>query len=123
MLVPGLALEATPRDDVLLRAEALKLAEDPVWLNLLHYHGVVESGTILSSEFYLSPNGKLDPAAELTATISAYFNPLEGNADQHPRCRFPARYFWLFQRVGLPDYRKPEEICPTLARWALLDKI
>ena len=114
-------LQAAAPDDLIEEAERLDLAEHPTWLQLLHY----EQGqsVILTDDFFLSPEGRSNPKAELAATIKGYFSPWSGTGDEHPRCRFPARYFWLSQHLPLPDYRLREPRCHGLERWALLDRV
>lgn len=80
--------------------EINKLAQDSQWLHLLHYHRVGLLSTFQSQvddpDFFFSDHGHVDPQAELEATLAA----LKQNADG-ARCRFPARYHWLKQK--LPD--------------------
>ena len=67
---------------------------DPQWLALGHYRpqlfGSLES-TIDTPNFFLAPDGKNNPKAELEAT-AALFN--EGR-DIDKMCVFPARYKFL----------------------------
>ena len=71
------------------RAEVLS-SENEAWLSLVHYRpksfGGYES-TVDSETFFLSPEGKTNPQAELEATI-ALFN----SGDDEKKCLFPARY-------------------------------
>ncbi len=98
------------------------LAQDPQWLRLLHARE--GRGEILDAEFYLSPQGRDDPQAELRATLQALSAPwVEGRADQHPRCRFPARYHWLASRLDLPDYQSRDVRCARFEAWAQLDHL
>ncbi len=63
------------------------------WLKLVHYQKKFLStyqGSIDNEHFYLSPEGKNNPQAELNATIRLF----EGQ-DQVQKCRFPARYILL----------------------------
>ncbi len=77
----------------------------------------------MTDDFFLSAEGRSDPKAELAATINGYFAPWGKNSDEHPRCRFPARYFWLSQHLSLPGYDLRQPGCRSLERWALLDKV
>lgn len=78
---------------------------------------------VLSEDFFLSPQGRSDPRAELIATIRAYFTPWGENANEHARCRFPARYFWLSQQLSLPGYNLRETGCQRLEKWAQFDSV
>ncbi len=104
------------------RALALELDADPVWRSLLHYQRTCSG---LESEadgpgFFLAPDGRQDPRAELVADIHAFFGPAAPASDpppEHPQCRFPARYFWLKQRLGLSDKEAPGQACPGFQTW------
>ncbi len=89
-------------------------SQDPTWLRLLQY----EQGesAVLSEDFFLSPTGRHDPEAELYATLAAYTAPWPEDPNNHARCRFPARYFWLFQEL-------PPSQCQNFNQWALLDTV
>lgn len=99
------------------------LATHPVWLKLLHYDRDGKRSEVISPDFFLAPNGAINSAAELEATVRAYFLPWEGETDQHPRCRFPARYFWLAQQINLPGFQLRDSRCRRLERWALFDRV
>ncbi len=117
LLVPA---PAAPADDGYaagLRAEAARqrLSDDRYWDILLHYKKGLFGRTSLVDDrrFFLSPLGKTDPAAELAATIDGFF---EGGLDEKdsPRCRFPARFAWLSDRLEIDASRLPAASCPTL---------
>ncbi len=82
-------------------AQAAPTADDfaysAQWLKLLHYHGSNGSfhGLIDSAEFYVSPDGRNNPKAELQAEIKAF-----STADNTQKCEFPARFEWL-KKQGL----------------------
>lgn len=103
------------------KAHALRLAEQRQWHKLLHYRlGVLGRGFLGGGfeseadgpEFFLSPRGKLDPVAELDATLRAMFLPLEGDPNAHPLCRFPARFMYLREQLGMDVTRLPVQRCP-----------
>jgi hypothetical protein len=98
------------------------VAQSPTWLRLIHYSRARGPGEVVSDDFYLSPNGRTDPLAELKATIAAYQTPWSIDGDVHPRCRYPARYFWLSQQVFLPAYSVRDPRCRRLEKWADLDR-
>ena len=74
--------------------------DEKYWLKLLHF----EKGSSKADgeKFFLSPNGKKNPEAELKATISAFFDPnmKVGWFNYHPQCVFRARYEFL-KEMGL----------------------
>lgn len=122
----GLALglppaSASTTSPVAPDARALALAADPAWADLLHYAPAPLSGRWRSLAddpgFFLAADGARDPAAELAATLAAVRSPARPEApDEHPQCRFPARYHWLKSR--LPDAGPwLDQPCPRLEAW------
>ncbi len=120
VLIPA---HADSVSEILTSAQQLHLADYPTWHKLLHVERGKEQSVVLTDHFFLSPSGRNDPQAELTATINAYFAPWNEDADQDARCRFPARYYWLSQRLNLPDYQLRNERCANLEKWALFDSV
>ena len=114
---------ASPLAEALQVAASLDLARHPTWLKLLHYEGRLPQSVVLTDDFFLSPEGRSNPQAELHATLEAYFLPWQQDTDEHPRCRFPARYYWLSRQLPLPDYALKEPHCRRLSNWALLDRV
>ena len=104
-------------------AARLDLARHPTWLKLLHYEGRLPQSVVLTDDFFFSPEGRSNPQAELHATLEAYFLPWQQDTDEHPRCRFPARYYWLSRQLSLPGYVLKEPRCRRLSNWALLDRV
>ncbi len=106
---------------VISNVQASDIANHPTWLKLLRYTN--KHSVILTDSFFLSPNGKHDPKAELAATIKAYSASWDKNTNDHARCKFPARYFWLSTQIDLPNYKLREPKCKKLVKWALFDKV
>ncbi|MCI5166708.1 MAG: hypothetical protein D3903_11585, partial [Candidatus Electrothrix sp. GM3_4] len=99
-----------------------QLAQHPAWLKLLHFNG--GQSEVLSNDFFLSPEGRHNPEAELRATIDAYSKPWPAdNGDTHARCRFPARYLWLSSQIPLPDYTPQPSQCINLSKWSLPEQV
>ena len=107
----------------LTEAQYEELAQDPTWLKLLHFTRKTHKSEIDSDEFFLSSDGRENPKAELIATFKSYFEPWPENANMHPRCRFPARFFWLSQHISLPDYRLNFPQCSRLKKWVNLKEL
>ena len=118
-----LPAHASPLAEALQVAASLDLAHHPTWLKLLHYEGRLPQSVVLTDDFFLSPEGRSNPQAELHATLEAYFLPWQQDTDEHPRCRFPARYYWLSRQLPLPGYVLNEPQCRRLSDWALLDRV
>ena len=115
LLLPSTAAHA---DDYLagLRAaaHARGLAQAPEWRALLHYHG--NGSEAVTPDFFLASHGAQDPAAELDATLAAFFTPA-ADADASAQCRFVARYRWLKQELGFDPARLAELACPAFDKW------
>ena len=84
-------------------AAAVDFAYSPEWLAVGHYQakGNGYKSTVDSPDFFLSPDGKVNPQAELTATISLF-----AGKNDNSKCLFPSRYK-LLRRVGLTTAKFP----------------
>jgi hypothetical protein len=102
-------------------ASQAKLSEDRNWHVLLHYRKTL-TGDYESEQddpgFFLSPNGKTDPQAELEATLAGFFSEeLVGRSKQPAQCAFIARYHWLKEKLAIDDRRLPPIKCERFDRW------
>jgi hypothetical protein len=99
------------------RSRNMGLAKDPYWLVLLHYKQGFSGLRSLVDDpnFFLSPSGKNDSAAELEATIRAFFQP-PGDEAKHPVCRFVARFFWLKEKLSIDTSKLPVPMCQRFNR-------
>ncbi|MHB2026670.1 MAG: Lnb N-terminal periplasmic domain-containing protein [Elusimicrobiota bacterium] len=100
------------------RARNLHLAQNKNWLNLLHYEPTPlgRHGEISPGPFYLSPQGRKNPEAELAASLAAFFKSAH-DPDLQAQCRFPARYAWLASRLNFNPLKLAPKTCPALSRW------
>ncbi len=102
-------------DSLVATARAKRLVDDRYWQILLHYRpdflGTVRS-LIDDPRFFLAPDGKVNPEAELDATLRGFFQ--EGGGNEAIRCRFPARYDWLREQLGIDERRLPPVTCTEL---------
>jgi len=92
------------------------ISNDPAWQRLLYYDRDAKRSDVVSADYFLSPEGRTDPLKELTATLKAYSAPFSEEGEQHARCRFPARYLWLSQRLVLDDYQVIPPQCVSLKK-------
>jgi hypothetical protein len=94
------------------RALAADLDERPEWRTLVHYkRGLFGDRSLVDDpEFFASPDGKKDPAAELEATIRSFFGPVPEEG-KHPVCRWVARFEWLDSELGFDRDRLPVPVC------------
>ena len=103
-------------------ARTHRLAERPEWHALIHYQPRFLSRGVESQidaeGFFNSPAGKHDPEAELNATLASFFSKASPDAkDEHPQCRFIARYRWLRQELAFDSARLPEQACDAFHAW------
>lgn len=109
--------EAPKVDSLLERAARASLEGDPYWRILLHFKSSFAGDRSLVDDpkFFLAPEGKQDPGAELAATIRALFGEDEDRS-REARCRFPARFAWLREQLGLADEGVPEAGCEAFEK-------
>lgn len=106
-------------EQLIVTANEKELAQTRAWRALLHYKPGVFSDWISQADddnFFLAEDGNDNPEAELSATIRA-MNEAAIVADQHPQCRFPARYRWLKEALNIDDDRLLTVTCPELELW------
>lgn len=78
------------------------LAFSEQWLALGHYRPKMFGGwqsSIDSPNFFIAPNGKNNPEAELKATIDLF----ENGQDTKQKCLFPARYIFIKNNKLIKD--------------------
>jgi hypothetical protein len=85
------------------------------WSLILHYHRGKSRAD--GAHFFLSPQGKTNPLAEMQADIAAFQNPQAqaGWFHYHPQCVFRERYAFL-KAAGLLK-NIPERACPEFDQW------
>ncbi len=99
------------------------LAANPTWKKLLHIPKGESKSEVQSGDFFLSNETPGDPRSELRAALLALQQPWDGPTDLHPRCRFPARYYWLSRHIHLPGYKLRDSRCRELEQWARIDEL
>lgn len=104
-------------DELIARAHAKRLATREQWLRLGHWKagwtGFLDTQAD-GENFFLSPRGETSPAAELDATVRAFFARVPEGApadQQHPICQFPARFAWLAKELAFDRARMPQPGC------------
>ncbi len=104
--------------DIAGKNDIQALAAHKQWHHLLHVRYHPYTFRTLSQNdspaFFLSEQGKVDPAAELQADLEAFLQT-EQAPDSSAQCRFPARYHWLKQQ--LPDAGFIDQPCPEFEEW------
>jgi hypothetical protein len=107
--------------ELVRHATEVGLAEERTWHMLLHYRRNIFGGYTSEADdpgFFLSPDGKTDPQAELNATLAHLFSPeLVGRSRQPAQCAFIARYTWLKDRLSIDDGRLSPLPCERFHNW------
>jgi hypothetical protein len=122
LLVPTYSAHASPPDysnELVSKADSLKLDEDPYWRILLHYRPRWFGGyksEIDAKDFFNAPDGRTQPRAELEATIRRFFEPVP-TSSQPAQCLFIDRYQWLKSKLGFDPKRLPEQPCTEFNDW------
>lgn len=102
-------------DALTMRADQLMLDQSPEWLGLLHFRDNPRLSEISPGPFFLSPDGRTDPRAELVATLKGAMDPLQADPNDHILCRYPARMRYLRRQL---DWTPPQQpACDLLQRW------
>ena len=100
-----------------IAARDRNLHQDRYWHVLLHYRPSLFGLRSLVDDpaFFLAPDGKTDPAAELAATLRGLFAPPDpDDPEAHAACRFPLRAKWLTETLDIPPNARPD---PGCAEW------
>ena len=120
----GAAVVADPPElaALLARAEAADLAARREWHTLLHYRPVIGGEGWVSDaddpHFFLAPDGKTNPRAELAATLRAFLTAKPVGIDHQPApCVFIARYRWLQTALPLDRHQFSPHACAEFQRW------
>lgn len=107
--------------ELIQRATQAGLADQREWHLLLHYKPNLFGGVTSEADdpgFFLSPDGKTDPQAELDATLTQFFSDeLVGRSKQPARCAFVARYHWLKDKLAFDDRLLPPLRCERFDNW------
>lgn len=108
-------------NDLINRAAGARLADEREWQVLLHYRRTLTGGISSMQDdpgFFLAPEGKTDPQAELAATLTKFFSDeLVGRSKQPAQCAFVARYHWLNEKLQFDERRLPTQPCERFTRW------
>jgi hypothetical protein len=103
------------------QAREEKLADQREWHLLLHYRARIFGGYESEQDdpgFFLSPEGKTNPDAELESTLTQFFSTeLVGRSQQLAQCAFIARYEWLRNRLRFDETLLPAMACERFERW------
>ena len=111
---------AATLDSALQTAQAKELHKEKSWQHLIQYTPRLLkpfASEIKSDYSFFSKEGSTNPEAELNATIKALFETaIDTNPDEHPRCKFIARYDFLNTHLEFPESIKNMS-CPKFEAW------
>lgn len=104
------------------RVERLQLANTNAWHALLHYEAnwlqASVTSTVITEWFFLAPNGRAHPSAELRATLAAFVTGRNIPERKEPaRCVFPGRYAFLDRHLHFDAARMPHVSCEQYQHW------
>ncbi|MCW7494358.1 DUF4105 domain-containing protein [Leptospira sp. 2 VSF19] len=107
--------------ELLLQSDKLRLYEDVGWIQLLHYEKKGEGkfkSEVNSERFFFDPKGRVNPRAELEATIRSFF-VTEAIPDSllHPLCSYPARYNFLKKHLFFEFFDISKVRCDRYKNW------
>lgn len=118
---------AIAKQAALSPSQVHSIASSKDWLHLVQYTprlmGRIRS-EMPSGASFLASEGQTNPSAELIATIDALAAPLETDQidDDHPRCRFIARYEFLKTQVDFPAYVESIK-CAKFEQWVRVSDV
>jgi hypothetical protein len=97
------------------------LHQNRYWHLLLHYRKNSFGGYTSEVDdpgFFLSAQGKIDPEAELQATLRSFFSEqLVGRSQQPAQCAFVARYHWLKEKLHFQNSKLFPHPCERFVSW------
>ena len=107
--------------ELITQATTARLADEREWHVLLHYRRNLFGGVTSMQDdpgFFMAPDGKTDPQAEMAATLAQFFSEeLVGRSKQPAQCAFIARYHWLKEKLHFDERRLPVQPCERFHRW------
>jgi len=111
-IFPVYAHDSPYLSELLAAAHEQKLYEDLYWHTLMHYKPTIlgYKSLVDDPKFFLAPDGKTNPEAELDATIRAFFIE-EDKEKKSAVCRFAARYDWIRDKLNIDPGLLPLSEC------------
>ncbi len=96
-----------------------EISNHKTWERLLYVKN--SKSEVTTKDFFLSSNLNFSKKNELIATINNYELIDKKDFNNSPRCKFPARYFWLSQYIQFPNYKTIDKRCTKLSSWKVLN--
>lgn len=109
--------------EALASARQENLHDDRYWHILMHYQQDIFCVKSLIDDpgFFLAPDGKTNPQAELEATIRAFFQPQDDGGDPAV-CRFAARFEWIREKLSLDPDLLPVPACQPFENFMVANR-
>jgi hypothetical protein len=89
------------------------IGESNAWRAMLHFPKHATQSLIDDPTFFLSPQGRTDPSAELAASIETFNQKPTAIGDDSPQCRFLGRYRWLQRNAPTLAKNFVAQDCPA----------
>lgn len=120
-LIFGLLFNSSHAKSTDLNPTLTTLAESKEWQRLLYYQPrTFKKGfksEVANPDFFISKKGRLNPAEEMNESVKSFFDldpknlsPLNSSNiiinDEHPICKFPARFYFLSKKLKLNQMQK-----------------
>lgn len=109
------------------RADSLQLPESMRWKRILLYrdHKLGAESDVDGGFFFLSPEGKTNPRAEMEASLRGFFHlenvyakvDTPASEFMHPQVKFPLRMRYLAEKLQIPDTAFPQIDRSRFERW------
>lgn len=115
---------ALSQNPLLISDEKLALlAGSEKWQKLIKIEELNTLGSkdfaIHSQDFYLTESKLITAESELKSTLLSLLDQQQYlDINQHPQCRFPARFIWLKKQIDLSSITDVK--CPNFEQWAKL---
>lgn len=104
-------------DDLICQSRDQELCRDRYWHILMHYGKTLFGvrSQVDDPLFFLAPDGKTNPQAELEATIAALFQEDDKAAEPYV-CRFYGRFMWLKEALAVNAEAYANRVCEEIDR-------
>lgn len=106
-------------EDIIALAARQSLASESQWKALLYVRPNAfgpNTSLIADPAYFIANDGKTNSQHELEETIRALLSEPANDQtyNQHAQCRYPARFYWLKQRLHLDPAKMPKVKCQYL---------
>lgn len=110
--------QALSDQEIIQKVLELRAHESNIWLRLLQYSRKTNESAIDGPSFFLSPDGKNNPEAELISSLQMLLEQKTIlDEPQLFQCRFPARTDFLIETIKSLGVEIPRLPCPRFQRW------